>query len=126
MKKIIVVPTKLGGLFLFILGLLIGLFIMQIYYQSVMVYQGKTARDWANLTNDNQILVNKSQKEVSACNFKLASASAQIKMLLDKPIPAPQVVYRTQTKEVHVGCPRYFTSVNGINCIPAISLCYGP
>jgi len=101
LKKYLNRLKKINPFGLLIIGFIIGMIIMFLSIQPKLAYQGKTARDWANVVNKNQTLASQNHKTdlyyENLLNKQLASASAQIKTLLNTP---PKVVYKTQTQYV--------------------------
>ncbi len=82
---------------LLIIGIVVGLIVMYLYFQPKLAYQKKMVKEWSNVSSKNQTLASQKQKDIDDYKVQLASASAQIKTLQDRP---PQVEYRTQTQYV--------------------------
>jgi hypothetical protein len=70
-KKLI----KVNHFGLLIVGFVLGLVAMYLYFQPKLVYQGETASAWANIADQNK-------KEADTYKIQLASASAEITTLL--------------------------------------------
>lgn len=103
--------NKVSHLSLLIIGFIMGLVIMYLYFHPKLAYQEKTARDFVNVANKNQTLANQNKKEADTYKGKLASASAEIQTLLNKP---PQVIYKTNTQ--YIQTPAQDTGTT--NCRP--------
>lgn len=74
---------------LLILGFVVGLTVMYIYFQPKLANQEK-------ISSENKTLASQNKKEALSYKEQLASASAEIKTLLNKP---PEVIYKTQYVE---------------------------
>jgi hypothetical protein len=85
--------NKVSPFGLLAIGFVIGLVVMFLYFQPKLAYQEKIARNWANIASKNQTLATKNLKDAVTYKGQLASASAEIKTLLNRP---PQIEYRTQ------------------------------
>jgi hypothetical protein len=102
-------------LILLAIGIVVGLAVMYLYFQPKLAYQEKIARNWANIASKNQTLATKNLKDAVTYKGQLASASAEIKTLLNKP---PQVIYKTQYVQTPADyvAPKpvtYFSAGNG-------------
>ncbi|MEI6690829.1 MAG: hypothetical protein WCL07_03725 [bacterium] len=76
-----------------LVGVFVGMLLSYLYFQPLMVAQKKVVSDLENRTNEYQA-------ELATSSEQLASASAQVEVLLARPTPKPQVVYETQTEYV--------------------------
>jgi hypothetical protein len=94
------IKTKLHSakpLNLMVVGFIVGLAVMYLFFQPKLAYQGKTAQDWAKVVSKNQDIAN-SNHDADTINVllltqKLASATAEIKTLQNQP---PKIEYQTQ------------------------------
>ncbi len=73
-----------------VIGFIVGLVVTYLYFQPKIAYQEKIA-------NENQTQADQNHNEAVSYKERLASVSAEIKTLQNKP---PQVEYRTQTQFV--------------------------
>lgn len=89
--------NKVSPFILLAIGFVVGVIVMFLYFQPKLAYQEKTARDFANVANKNQTLASQNKKEAVSYKVQLASASAEITSLLNKPA---QVIYKTNTQYV--------------------------
>ena len=113
-KKQIIKLNKISPFSLLAVGFIAGLVIMYLFFQPKLILQEKTARDFANVANKNQTIANQNKKEADTYKGKLASASAEIKTLLNAP---PKIEYRTVTQTQYVKQPAPPQSTSS-NCSP--------
>ncbi len=78
-----------------VVGFIVGLAVMYLYFQPKLAYQEK-------LANNNQTLANQNHNEAVSYKGQLASTSAELKALQNKPTPTPQIIYKTDTVTQHV------------------------
>ncbi len=110
----------------YFVGFVFGMLVMYLFIQPQVISKEKQTKIYSDQIVKNQNLVTQNKEEISSCKSQLASTSAQIEVLVNRPDPTPQVIYKTQIKEVDVGCPLLYTRTynTALGCIPAVSLCY--
>ena len=79
------------------IGFIAGIIVVYLYFQPKIMYQGKTAQQWADLAATNQKAADQNQRQALNWAQMYATTSAQLKNLQNQPAPAPQVIYKTQT-----------------------------
>lgn len=94
---------KIRPLGLLAIGFIVGLLVMYLYFQPKLTYQGKTAQQWASLSNQYQ----KWATEWKQTDF---SDYYQLRTLQRKPTPTPKIVYQTQTVTPQ---PIEYQTING-------------
>lgn len=73
------------------IGFILGLTVMYLYFQPKLTYQGKSVKDWA-------IIANQNHNEAVTNERQLASVSAALQTFLNAPTPTPEIKYVAQPK----------------------------
>ena len=92
-KKYIKKINKVSTFTVLATGFIVGLVVMYLYIQPKLTNQIKKTNDWQNTANQNQT-------EIISYKAELASASAQLKTLQDKPTPTPIIKYITKYQTI--------------------------
>lgn len=88
--------SKVNPFILITISFVVGLAVMYLYFQPKLAYKEKTAKNWANIANKNHKETLSFKDQLASTSAQLASASAEIKTLLNRP---PEVIYKTQYVE---------------------------